>query len=118
MRSLPRRHFLITAATATAAAVSGLARAQTPASEPIIDIHQHTNYSGRTDEQLIAHQRKMGVTQTILLPAGSAVQRPSTNDGRFNGLGGASVGGNEAALLISRHLPGKFYFGANEVTDL
>ena len=37
----------------------------------VIDIHQHTDYSGRTDEQLIAHQRKMGITKTILLPAGS-----------------------------------------------
>ena len=39
--------------------------------EPVIDIHQHTNYSGRTDEELVAHQRRMGVTKTVLLPAGS-----------------------------------------------
>lgn len=25
--------------------------------EPIIDIHQHTQYSGRTDDQLLTHQR-------------------------------------------------------------
>ena len=30
--------------------------------EPIIDIHQHTNYVGRTDEALVAHQRAMGIT--------------------------------------------------------
>jgi len=38
---------------------------------PIIDIHQHVPYSGRTAEQLIAHQAAMGITMTILLPAGS-----------------------------------------------
>ncbi len=32
--------------------------------EPIIDIHQHTDYVNRTDEQLLAHQRAMGVTLT------------------------------------------------------
>ena len=39
--------------------------------EPIIDIHQHTNYTGRSDEELIRHQREMGVSKTVLLPAGS-----------------------------------------------
>ena len=34
----------------------------------VIDIHQHTDYGGRDDEQLVTHQRKMGVTKTILLP--------------------------------------------------
>src|SRR5258706_13407101 len=48
-------------------------------SEGIIDIHQHTNYSDRTDEQLFMHQRNMGVTQTVLLPAGHPVERPSTH---------------------------------------
>ncbi|HXK03710.1 MAG TPA: amidohydrolase, partial [Verrucomicrobiae bacterium] len=42
------------------------------AAEPVIDIHQHTNYSGRTDEQLLAHQRTMGIAKTVLLPAGSS----------------------------------------------
>jgi hypothetical protein len=41
------------------------------AAEPIIDIHQHTNYTGRSDEELVRHQREMGVSKTILLPAGS-----------------------------------------------
>ena len=39
--------------------------------KPVIDIHQHTNYGGRTDQELIGHQRAMGVTETVLLPAGS-----------------------------------------------
>ena len=41
--------------------------------EPIIDIHQHTGYHGRTDQQFIAHQRAMGITKTIILPAGTYV---------------------------------------------
>src|SRR6266481_6358249 len=40
------------------------------AAEPVIDIHQHTNNSGRTDQQLLAHQPTMGITKTVLLPAG------------------------------------------------
>ena len=49
---------------------------ETISAEPIIDIHQHTTYRERTTAQLIAHQRTMGVTQSILLPAGSTVKRP------------------------------------------
>jgi predicted TIM-barrel fold metal-dependent hydrolase len=81
------------------------------------DIHQHTNYRGRTDEELLAHQRTMGITQTILLPAGSAVLRPSTHSGKSLGLA-AGAGGNETVLAMSRAHPGEFLFGANEVTDL
>ena len=119
-----RRQFLASSLAGTAASLlavqpRSLLRAADPApAEPIIDIHQHTNYAGRTDEQLVAHQRKMGVTQTILLPSGSAVKRASTNDGKYNGLGGVQAGGNESALLLSRHHPSEFFFGANEVTDL
>lgn len=36
--------------------------------EPLLDIHQHTNYQGRTDQQLVAHQVYHGVTTTVLLP--------------------------------------------------
>jgi hypothetical protein len=43
--------------------------AQAP--EPVIDIHQHTNYSGRSDAELVAHQHDMGIQVTVLLPAGS-----------------------------------------------
>jgi predicted TIM-barrel fold metal-dependent hydrolase len=112
-----RRQFLTSSLTLTAAAATtSLAADDKP--EPIIDIHQHTNYAMRTDEQLIAHQRAMGVTQTILLPAGSSVKRGSTGDGRYNGLGGVSAGGNESVMLIARQHPGEFYAGANEVTDL
>ncbi|MEQ8880946.1 MAG: amidohydrolase family protein [Cyclobacteriaceae bacterium] len=89
-----------------------------PVDEPIIDIHQHTNYLGRTAEQLLTHQRAMGITHTILLPSGRALQdRASTNYGESNGLE-AQVEPNEAAYQMAKQYPGEFYFGANEVPDI
>tara|TARA_Y100001980_G_scaffold45816_1_gene27194 strand:+ start:63074 stop:64051 length:978 start_codon:yes stop_codon:yes gene_type:complete len=86
--------------------------------EPIIDIHQHTNYVGRTTEQLLTHQRAMGITHTILLPSGRALQdRASTNFGESNGLE-AEVEPNEAAYRIAKRYPDEYSFGANEVPDL
>lgn len=103
MRSTTRRNFLITTAAATGAI---LARAQTAAAEPIIDIHQHTDYSGRTDEQMIAHQRTMGVTHTVLLPAG-----------RFYNLE-AGASGNDRVQEVAQRLPKEYSFFANEVPYL
>jgi predicted TIM-barrel fold metal-dependent hydrolase len=88
------------------------------AAEPIIDIHQHTNYHDRDNSRLLAHQRAMGVTRTILLPAGSEVRRPSTGDGKHNGLGGARAGGNASCVEVAQNHAGEYYFGGNEVTDL
>lgn len=76
------------------------------ASEPVIDIHQHTNYAGRTDDQLIEHQRKMGVTRTVLLPAGSKY-----------GLA-VGAGGNESVVALAKRRPDLFLYFANEVPDL
>lgn len=103
-----RRDFLnVTASAALGATFCGCATQpdSTPpvTGEPIIDIHQHTNYSGRTDEQLIAHQRKLGVTHTILLPAG-----------KYFGLE-VNAGGNETVVQLSRRLPREYSFFANEV---
>ena len=95
---------------------SGIASAAGAAVE-IIDIHQHTNYHGRDDAGLIAHQRNMGVTKTILLPAGSDALRPSTHNGKSFGLA-ARVLGNEAAYRLAKEHPELFAFFANEVTDL
>jgi len=103
MRSIHRRDFLLTTAAAT---VAHLAHAQSPAPEPVIDIHQHTDYSGRTDEQMIAHQRTMGVTHTVLLPAG-----------RFYGLE-AGASGNDRVQEVARRLPAEYSFFANEVPYL
>jgi len=119
MYALPRRDFLASSLTGSLLAVAAFARAaEEAAAEPIIDIHQHTNYRARTSAELIAHQKAMGVTQTILLPAGSPVSRASTAEGKHNGLGGVGAGGNETALTMARQYPKEFYFGANEVTDL
>jgi len=63
--------------------------------DPIIDIHQHTNYANRSDVELLRHQRHMGVTQTILLPAGSPSDTPATMKGKANGLF-AGAGGQVA----------------------
>lgn len=110
--SLSRRQFL-TATCGTLLAQSLGAEV----SEPVIDIHQHTNYLARSDDDLLTHQRSMGVTKTILLPAGTRVVRRSTHEGKSNGLA-ALCGGNESVLAVAKAHPGEFFFGANEVTDL
>ncbi|MEO8351154.1 MAG: amidohydrolase family protein [Chthoniobacteraceae bacterium] len=102
MPPVTRRHFLCT----TVSAAAGAAFGEETAPGPIIDIHQHTDYSGRTDEQLIAHQRQLGITRTVLLPAG-----------RFFGLE-ASCGGNDRVMEVARRLPKEFTFFANEVPYL
>lgn len=86
-------------------------------SDYIIDIHQHTNYMGRTDAQLIEHQRRMGVSLTFLLPAGTSVVSKSTNNGVSNGLE-AKAGGNESCRNLALAHPDSYRFGANEVSDL
>ncbi|HRE82314.1 MAG TPA: amidohydrolase family protein [Opitutaceae bacterium] len=126
-RPLSRRRFLVASATAALASqIPALAQTEP---EPIIDIHQHTNYGGkrdsgfraislaRSDEQLIAHQRAMGVTKTILLPAGREVLSASTHQGRSNGLEGTCTS-NEACMALAQRFPNEFAFGANEVSDL
>lgn len=118
-----RREFL---AVSGALAATG---AKPQDAEPVIDIHQHTDYGGkrdkagkivdpgRTNEQLLAHQNAMGVTRTVLLPAGSEVIRPSTHQGSANGLQG-TCGGNETCERLAKARPDRFVFGANEVPDL
>ncbi|MCS7023671.1 MAG: amidohydrolase [Bryobacteraceae bacterium] len=93
-----RRDFLFAGA--------GILGAQPQQEIPIIDIHQHTNYSRRPDEALVAHQRKMGVSKTILLPAG-----------RKYGLA-AQAGGNDSVVALARQYPKEFYFFANELPDI
>ena len=83
----------------------------------IIDIHQHTDYAGRKHEDLVRHQRTMGVTRTILLPAGTPSFGASTHYGKSNGLQVNSTG-NDVCMQVAGEYPGEFYFGANEVPDL
>jgi large subunit ribosomal protein L35 len=89
-----RREFLIAAA--------GLAASQAATAQdyPIIDIHQHTPYSGRTADQLVAHQRTMGIGKTVLLPAG-----------RRYGLA-AEAGGNDVVVELAKRYPKEYVFFA------
>lgn len=84
--------------------LAGLTAAAAPAppEHRILDLHQHSPYSGRTHEQMIAHQEKMGITRTVLLPAGA----------RYGLAAGA--GGNEICYGLVRQNPQKFVFFANE----
>src|SRR5215510_6739167 len=100
---ISRRAFT-TAISATAAET--LLRRAGSAAENIIDIHQHTHYSGRSDEDLVAHQRKMGITKTVLLPAGSKY-----------GLE-ADAWGNDTVLALARKYPKEYCFFANELPDI
>jgi predicted TIM-barrel fold metal-dependent hydrolase len=115
---MQRREFL----TASGAGLLGLALPGTTAesaaaAEPIIDIHQHAGYAGRSDAALIAHQRALGATMTVLLPAGRSVISASTHDGVANGLQAQCLG-NEACLRLARAHPKAFAFAANEVPDV
>jgi predicted TIM-barrel fold metal-dependent hydrolase len=93
---LSRRCFLATLAAPVLAQTT----------EPIIDIHQHTNYSGRSDAELVRHQREMGVSRTVLLPAGSKY-----------GLA-AGAGGNDTVVALAHEYPKEFVFFANELPDI
>lgn len=115
---LSRREFV----RSSGAALAGIAFKRPPAAdaenaEAIVDIHQHLGYSGRSDDVFLAHQRAMGATTTILLPAGRPVSTPSTHGGASNGLEAQCLG-NEACYTFSRAHPKKFRFGANEVPDV
>lgn len=99
----------------SAAGTIGLAMPE--AAEPIVDIHQHLNYSGRPDQALLAHQRALGVTTTILLPAGRALKLPSTHNGVANGLQAQALG-NEACYRFAREHSREYRFAANEVPDV
>lgn len=99
--SLSRRGFL----AASAGCLAGIA-AEAEDDLRVLDIHQHTNYSGRTDDQLVAHQRKMGVTKTILLPSGSK-QTP-----------GLEVGGTETCVNLARSHPKEFVHFGNEIPNI
>ncbi|NIP96355.1 MAG: amidohydrolase, partial [Akkermansiaceae bacterium] len=122
MKTPSRRDFLHTATLATASSViHGCSRSKEPPEpEPfkgIVDVHQHAGYLDRLDEQLVAHQEIMGITQTVMLPSATAVSRPSTHEGASNGLA-ARARGNEACLRITEADPKHYAFFVNEVPDL
>lgn len=101
---LSRRTFLAAASAGVAASL--LPEGTLAAPMPIIDIHQHTHYAGRTDEDLIKHQKVMGITKTVLLPAGSKY-----------GLE-ADAWGNDSCLALVKKYPKEYVFFANELPDI
>jgi len=101
-----RREFLTRTSAAAVASFCGCAHQELQTADPIIDIHQHTNYAGRTDAELIAHQHTMGATHTVLLPAGL-----------FFGLD-AGCGGNSTVAPLARRFPRQFSFFANAIPYL
>jgi predicted TIM-barrel fold metal-dependent hydrolase len=112
-----RREFLTSSALAMFATADAYAAAKQASAEPIIDIHQHLGYSGRPNEVLIAHQRDIGATTTILLPAGRPATGASTHGGVANGLQAQALG-NEACDQFVRAHRDAFLSGANDVPDL
>src|SRR5688572_4140847 len=99
-----RREFLAASSLSLlGAAAQGPAMPAGPTPEPIIDIHQHLNYSGRPDAVLLAHQQKMGATTTVLLPAGRPVTRPSTNQGKSNALEAEALGNDACWRFAQKH---------------
>jgi len=112
----PRRQFLrITAVLVGAATLPGCATSNRSAAK-VSDIHQHLNYSGRSDEAFLSHQRVMGVSKTVLLPAGREMNLPSTHNGTTNGLE-AQCAGNEACYRFAEAHHEHYAFAANEVPD-
>ncbi|MCB1063550.1 MAG: amidohydrolase [Verrucomicrobiae bacterium] len=112
---MKRRRFLTSSAATLA--VSPLFSAVAEAKEEIIDIHQHVNYHGRQNSEMLAHQRAMGMSKTVLLPSGSQLARESTHLGSSNGLA-ARVFGPGAAQRVAAQYPGEFVWFANEVPDI
>jgi hypothetical protein len=89
---------------------------ETRGKEPMIDIHQHIHFEGRTDELMLAHQRTMGVTTTLLLPSGRPVNSASTHHGIANGLA-EGAGGNAECNLFAKEHRKEFLFGSCAVPD-
>lgn len=108
--SISRRSFVAASASAMALPLS----AQT-VSEPIIDIHQHQHYRGRSDQVLLAHQRAMGVTLTVVLPSARAFDRVAGKpDERLDPVR-AERAANQAAVDIVKRYPKQFVRFANEL---
>ena len=114
--TITRRQFIAGSSMVLGGMALKLDAAAFLAAEPIIDIHQHTNYAGRSDEKMLAHQRAMGITTTILLPSGRPLQYGSTHYGVSNGLQ-AKAAGNEVCYNFAKQYPNEFLFGACEVPD-
>ena len=105
MNKANRRRFLLTTGTAVASSTLPIKAIGRKDKQEIIDLHQHTNYSGRNDMRLLRHQNALGANWTVLLPAG-----------RKYGLG-AICGGNKSVRKIVVKNPHKYVHFANEISD-
>jgi predicted TIM-barrel fold metal-dependent hydrolase len=113
-----RRDFIMKAgALAAAATVPGCAMLEGDHGETIVDIHQHVGYSRKNTDALLQHQRVMGVTKTILLPAGRNINSAATHDGVSNGLEAKCLGNEDCYRVVLANLK-HYAFAANEVPDL
>ena len=115
-KPISRRYFIAGSGIFLAGSALNLKGSVLTADEPIIDIHQHTDYAGRSQDKMLAHQRMMGVTTTILLPAGRPLNYGSTHYGLSNGLQ-VKAGGNEICYQYAREHSSEMLFGACEVPD-
>lgn len=98
---------LIIGASLKLKGIAGIPRIPAIEREPIIDIHQHIHYHERTDQQMLAHQRAMGITTSILLPSGRPVNSASTHGGVSNGLE-AEAGGNAECIYLQKNTGNNF----------
>jgi predicted TIM-barrel fold metal-dependent hydrolase len=102
-----RREFLRTSALLGAMTIAGRhSSLAAGAAEPVIDMHQHVQYSGRSDDALVTHQRTLGVTTSVLMPSGDR--------------GGEHKGGSgehDAVVALAKRYPREWLFFANEITD-
>ena len=110
---LSRREFIGSSCLTLATASANAAADDLPA----IDIHQHPGFRGRSDDRVIAHQRAMGMKVSFILPAGTPVELPSTNNGKTNRLAAGATPVDTALELVKRH-PLELRFFANEVPDM
>src|SRR5688572_17140346 len=102
-----RRDFIATSlALVSSAVLSQAMRGADDAREPIIDIHQHHRYRDRPDDNLLFHQKAVGVTTTVLLPGGEDTGNPPT-----------TMSLNAAVFEFVRAHPKQFYFFANARAD-
>jgi len=102
-KSFTRRDFLTTTALGLIGSQCLVHGATQDGAIPIIDIHQHTPFSGRTDEQLFHHQRINKITKTILLPAG-----------RSNQLAAGVMPVGHTYEFVQKHPGGEFEYFSND----
>ncbi|MGH7945843.1 MAG: hypothetical protein ACREH8_18695 [Opitutaceae bacterium] len=102
-----RRKFLTTTVLGLGAAqLHAQPKRVNPPAHPVIDIHQHTSFRAQEDKDLFDHQERLGVSKTILLPAG-----------RMNGLA-AGASGNMHSFRIAEAHPKSFATFASDVVHL